>query len=129
MNTRRTPAPPPLAPERLAVIRKAAKRGIAGPAGTALQELLAEIDRMRPVMPRSDVPCPLSPTELDIVIGLARGETREQTAARRGVSLDTIRTHRLRIHRRLGVHRAAHVAAIAMAHGWVTSADVLEKRS
>ncbi|NML55306.1 response regulator transcription factor [Streptomyces sp. R302] len=128
MTTRPTPTAAPMPRARLDGIRRAVEAGVTGAEGAALRELLAEVDRMTPFMPPPNRPCLLSQIELDIVLGMARGETCPMTAERTGRTVNTVKTHRLRIHRRLGLHTGTHVVGIALANGWITPHDVLRAK-
>lgn len=111
---------PALGPARLAAIRARAARTPDTAVGRAFQDLLDEIDRLRPL----SAPNLLSPPEKAVVIGLARGETASQTAKRMGLSFHTVRTHRFRVKKRLGAVCGAQVVAIALANGWLTRDDL-----
>ncbi|MFF8412904.1 helix-turn-helix domain-containing protein [Streptomyces omiyaensis] len=127
MTTHPAPGATPLTQSRLDGIRHAVESGATGPATGIVSELLAEVDRLQAFVPIRPMDCPLSGIELDVVLGLALGETAVVTAERTGRAITTIKTHRLRIHKRLRLHRATHVVAVAMANGWITPTDVLRK--
>lgn len=55
----------------------------------------------------------LSPRLADVLYGLAAGETVGQTAARIGLTADTVKTHRERLYRKLGALNGPHAVAIA----------------
>lgn len=67
---------------------------------------------------------PLTRCQLNAVIGAARGETAQETAARLGVAVDTVRSHRIRAFARLGRSTAAGAVAVAMATGLITPGDI-----
>jgi DNA-binding CsgD family transcriptional regulator len=59
----------------------------------------------------------LSARELDVVAGLAAGDSTDQIAAALGMSPHTVRTHLRNIMRKLEARTRAHVVAIAMGDG------------
>lgn len=109
-----------LSPARLAAIRTRAERAPGTPEGRALRDLLAELDRLRPWSAAN----PLTPAEMPVVIGLALGETVNETAARTGHSPHTVRSHRRRVGKRLGAVCGAQIVAIAFANKWIHATDI-----
>ncbi|MDX3629018.1 hypothetical protein PV728_01575 [Streptomyces europaeiscabiei] len=101
----------------------------------ARQQLLAELGRMRHGAPsrdgreywkaavraaqRQSVDCPLSGSQLAVLVGAALGERPEETAARLEVPLGTIRSTRARALDRLGARNISHAVALAVAAGWI----------
>lgn len=52
-----------------------------------------------------------------VLVGLASGEDVAGTAARLGVSRDTVKSHRYRLYRVLGAASGAHAVAVAISLG------------
>lgn len=52
-----------------------------------------------------------------VLVGLAAGEEAEETAARMARSIDTVKTHRRRMYKALGVKNGAHAVAVAISLG------------
>ncbi len=70
------------------------------------------------VLRRSDAKTPsalniLSPTELEVLRLLSQGRSTKEMAAERGVSVETIATHRKRISRKIRAHSTAELVAAA----------------
>ena len=61
----------------------------------------------------------LSPREIDILGGAARGLPTECIAANYGLSVHTVRTHFRNILAKLGAHTRAHAVAIAYTEGLI----------
>jgi DNA-binding CsgD family transcriptional regulator len=61
----------------------------------------------------------LSARELDVVAGLAAGDSTDEIAAALGMSPHTVRTHLRNIMRKLEARTRAHAVAIAMGDGAV----------
>lgn len=59
----------------------------------------------------------LTQQQLEILAGLADGETNEATARRLCLSPDTIKSHKRRLYKRLGVGSAAKAVAVAYREG------------
>ncbi|MDX2538851.1 helix-turn-helix transcriptional regulator [Streptomyces scabiei] len=106
----------------------------------ARQQLLGEVGRLRHLLGvrRTDgqeqreqaartaerfVGCPLGVSQLNVLIGAARGEPAEETAERLGIAHDTVKSTRARTLRRLGARTITHAVAIAVAAGWITPAE------
>ncbi|WP_159057216.1 helix-turn-helix domain-containing protein [Streptomyces scabiei] len=101
----------------------------------ARQLLLAELGRARHGTPHRDarevrkaevraaqrhaVDCPLSGSQLAVLVGAAIGERPEETAARLDLALGTIRSTRARALDRLGALNITHAVALAVAAGWI----------
>lgn len=62
---------------------------------------------------RQEIPTALPPRLSDVLHGLASGESRGETADRLHIDLDTVRTHRMRLYKRLSARTGAHAVAIA----------------
>ncbi|GAB5559245.1 MAG: response regulator transcription factor [Synoicihabitans sp.] len=63
----------------------------------------------------------LTPREREILIALASSESVKETAARCGIAAPTVKTHRLNVMRKLGIHDVAGLTRFAMAQGLVSS--------
>lgn len=59
----------------------------------------------------------LTPRELEILSGLARGDTTKAMAARLGIAQKTVESHRLRLFDKLGAKSQAHAVSIAASLG------------
>ena len=59
----------------------------------------------------------LSARELDVIAGLAAGDSTDQIGAALGMSPHTVRTHLRNIMRKLEARTRAHAVAIAMGDG------------
>jgi DNA-binding CsgD family transcriptional regulator len=70
------------------------------------------------------LPCILTDRELQVLIGAARGETAQRTANRLGISLDTVKTHRLRLVHRMAAESIVHAVALAVLAKWITEKDL-----
>lgn len=64
-------------------------------------------------------PSPLSPRELEIVGLIARGLSTKEIASRLVLSPKTVDAHRVRIHRKLGVHDRVALTRLALERGWL----------
>lgn len=69
-----------------------------------------------------DATYPASPVQLtnqqtSVLVGLAHGESPEDTARRLCVSSSTVRTHRRAAYKRLGARTAGQAIALAMTYG------------
>lgn len=63
----------------------------------------------------------LTPRELQILFGIARGETNAAMAQRLGISANTVDRHRTNVMRKLNAHSAAELVAIALREGLLDS--------
>ncbi|MER5882671.1 helix-turn-helix transcriptional regulator [Streptomyces sp. NPDC001941] len=70
-----------------------------------------------PELPTAELCAPLSPVERDVLFGLAIGETSEETAARLCRNVETVRSHRRHIYRRLGARSGAQAVALGVSLG------------
>lgn len=111
----------PLSPTLRAAIEAWAERNPHARQARAIRTLLDEIDRLTR---RPAHPCPLTPKELDVLTGTENGETCATTGQRTGLSPHTVKVHRARIYRRLGVDTAAQAVAVAMAQGWLPATRI-----
>lgn len=105
------------------------------PAHAAIDDLLAEHERLGKQVnrlsdlqdrPRKsiDSSCPLTPVQLEALIGAALGETARESAARLGANAETVRSRRQAACARLGVHSSARAVALCCAAGWITADDI-----
>jgi len=67
---------------------------------------------------------PLSPTERLAIIGAARGETSDTTAARLHKSPETIKAQKRAVIARLGAHNMTHAVALAFAKNILQPSDL-----
>ncbi|WP_055527743.1 response regulator transcription factor [Streptomyces graminilatus] len=67
----------------------------------------------------------LTQSRLQVLIGLARGESTEDIGQRLGVSSHTIKSRRTAIYRHMGVTSGAQATGLAMARGWVRAEHIL----
>lgn len=65
----------------------------------------------------------LTSREREVLVALARSETIKETAARCGIAAPTVKTHRLNVMRKLGIHDVAGLTRYAVAQGLVRSTD------
>lgn len=70
----------------------------------------------------------MNPRLADTLHALAAGETAPETAARLGVSVETVRTRRKELYRRLGAATGAQAVEIGCRMGLVPQLDVLPAR-
>lgn len=68
--------------------------------------------------------CPLGVSQLNVLVGAARGEAPEETAARLHLADDTVKNTRKRAVIRLEARSVTHAVAIAVAAGWITPEDI-----
>lgn len=61
-----------------------------------------------------------TPAQTAIVQSLADGWTTRETAARLGVTYETVRTHAANVTRRVGATNMNHVVAIGFREGWLS---------
>lgn len=64
--------------------------------------------------------CPLSPTLLAVVAAGAEGLTREETASRLHLALDSVKTNRARAQAILGTRSFGQTIAVCVQAGWIT---------
>lgn len=60
-----------------------------------------------------------TPREVEVIRLLARGEANKEIAARLGITLSTVETHRSKIFFKLGVHSVAQLIHYAICHGLI----------
>lgn len=78
-------------------------------------ELVREVAPRRPApAPQDD---PLTPREREVLSLIARGLTNRDIAERLTLSINTIKTHRLHIYRKLDLHDRAALVRYALQHG------------
>lgn len=63
----------------------------------------------------------LTPREKEVLVALASSESIKETAARCGIAAPTVKTHRLNVMRKLGIHDVAGLTRFAVAQGLVRS--------
>ncbi|MDX2566052.1 LuxR C-terminal-related transcriptional regulator [Streptomyces scabiei] len=107
----------------------------------ARQQLLAEVGRLRHLLGvrRGDGQerreetarlaerwsgCPLGVTQLNVLVGAARGELPEETAARLHIADATVKSTRRRAVMRLEARSVTHAVAISVTAGWITPGDI-----
>ncbi|GAQ61926.1 LuxR C-terminal-related transcriptional regulator [Streptomyces scabiei] len=107
----------------------------------ARQQLLAEVGRLRHLLGvrrgegqerREETArlaerwsgCPLGVSQLNVLVGAARGEAPEETAARLHIADATVKSTRRRAVMRLEARSVAHAVAISVASGWITAEDI-----
>lgn len=62
---------------------------------------------------------------MQVLIGIARGESAEECGQRLRLSPHTVKTYRRTLYRRMRVTSGAQATGLAMAHGWVRAEHVL----
>lgn len=67
----------------------------------------------------------LTARERQVLLGIARGETNAKIAERLGLSANTVDKHRTNMMRKLSVHSAAELLALAVREGLLDSAKTL----
>jgi DNA-binding NarL/FixJ family response regulator len=65
-------------------------------------------------------PPELSAREREVLIQIAEGLSNKEIAAKLGLGVRTVETHRERIMRKLNIHHVAGLTKYALARGWVT---------
>jgi len=82
-------------------------------ARTAMDQYVAEADKHEPV-------ARLSAREREVLAHIADGKSNKEIAARLGVGVRTIETHRERTMRKLDIHNVAGLTKFAIAHGLIS---------
>ncbi|MEN3357757.1 MAG: hypothetical protein V7637_1739 [Mycobacteriales bacterium] len=85
---------------------------------TVLARLLRQWSARSPDRPAAPAP-PLTPRELDIVRGVARGRTNAELAAELAISLSTVKTHLASVQRKVGARSRTEIAVWAWDSGQV----------
>jgi DNA-binding NarL/FixJ family response regulator len=67
---------------------------------------------------------PLSPREVQVLVGIANGRSNKQIARELQLSVDTVKTHLRRLYSRMGARDRAHAVAIADRRAILSRADV-----
>ncbi|MDX3748698.1 response regulator transcription factor [Streptomyces sp. AK08-02] len=67
----------------------------------------------------------LTASRLQVLIGIARGESAEESGQRLHLSTHTIKSNRKAIYRHMQVTSGAQATGLAMARGWVSADHVL----
>jgi DNA-binding CsgD family transcriptional regulator len=100
--------------ELLAVAREAGLRT------TELREVMYDLSLpVAGVSRRAAGDCPLSPREVQVLRGLARGMVYKQIASQLGLSSSTVRSHLHNIYGKLGAGDRAQAVLIATEKGWI----------
>ncbi|MDX2552575.1 hypothetical protein ACKI1J_42880 [Streptomyces scabiei] len=68
--------------------------------------------------------CPLGVSQINVLVGAARGEAPEETAARLRIAHATVKNTRKRAVLRLGARSVSHAVAVSVAAGWITAEDI-----
>ncbi|HWL83417.1 MAG TPA: helix-turn-helix transcriptional regulator [Roseomonas sp.] len=93
------------------------RAGIAGPFGDFAGAVVLVVDRARRRAPSAALLqrlLGLSPAEAALAAGLAMGQDLKRQARRRGVSLETLRSHLASIRRKTGCRRQAELVALVL---------------
>lgn len=61
----------------------------------------------------------LTPREVDVLVGVAAGETASDTADRLHLSTETIKSYRKRIIAKMGARNGTHAVCLAMRRGLI----------
>jgi DNA-binding NarL/FixJ family response regulator len=69
---------------------------------------------------RNAEPPELTAREREVLIQIAEGLSNKEIAAKLGLGVRTVETHRERIMRKLNIHHVAGLTKYALARGWVT---------
>jgi putative nucleotidyltransferase with HDIG domain len=100
--------------ELLAVARNAGLRT------TELRDVMYDLSLpVSGVARRPGGDCPLSPREVEVLRGLARGMVYKQIASQLGLSSSTVRSHLHNIYGKLGAGDRAQAVLIATEKGWI----------
>lgn len=76
-------------------------------------------DALRPHVPEPKVTDVLTPREMDVLVGIAAGETNKQIAARFGISHRTVETHRESLMAKLDIRTVAGLTKLALEEGLI----------
>lgn len=113
-----------LSPARLAAIRAGAARVPGTPAGRAIADLLAEVDRI--AAPPTN--CPLSAASLRVLARIASGDSVEECAATLCISHHTVKSQLKIMKRKAKAISTPHLVALAFGNGWLTRHDITPGR-
>jgi DNA-binding NarL/FixJ family response regulator len=92
----------------------------AGLRTTELREVMYDLSLpVSGVARRAAGECPLSPREVEVLRGLARGMVYKQIASQLGLSSSTVRSHLHNIYGKLGAGDRAQAVLIATEKGWI----------
>ena len=73
-----------------------------------------------PGVPASpDLPCPLSPREIQVLQEIARGRSNKEIGNHLGISEQTVKNHISAILHKLGANDRTHAAILALRNGWI----------
>lgn len=102
------------------------QQGLRPTTDPALQAAVAlyRADMLRWPAPR-EWPDWLTAPFVEVLIGLARGESAEECGQRLFLSAHTVKGRRRRLYRHMGVTSGAQATGLAMARGWVRAEHVL----
>lgn len=103
-------------------------RAVISPGATArLLQQVREADSRRPAPAAEvpDLPDPLTPREIEILVLVARGYSNPEIAEHLVVSLPTVKTHVGRVLAKTGSRDRVHAVLFAFRHGLVDPAGVL----
>ncbi len=75
---------------------------------------------------RTDHPAGLTAREVEILVLLARGRTKQQIAAALSISAKTVNAHAEHIYAKIGVTSRGAAALFAMRHGLVTVGELAQ---
>jgi putative nucleotidyltransferase with HDIG domain len=84
-----------------------------------LRTLMFDMSRPGGATARATEPSPLSPTQSQVLRGLAEGKVYKEIAADLGLATSTVRTHCHNVYRRLGVNDRSQAVLRATARGWI----------
>ncbi|PKO61581.1 MAG: DNA-binding response regulator [Betaproteobacteria bacterium HGW-Betaproteobacteria-18] len=83
----------------------------------AMTEASTAATRAKPVTPTEQAMASLSPRELDILRGIARGASNKEIAREHGIVETTVKIHVQHVLRKLGVSSRVHAAVMATEQG------------
>lgn len=104
----------PISPAELVACARRVGLGAA-----ALRSVIFELPNPLPPRPRAAEPCPLTPREREILLGLADGKVYKQIGADLGLSPSTVRSHLHNVYGKLGAADRAQAVLISARRGWL----------
>ena len=84
------------------------------------------VDLLLETRVKKDIPgeaSPLTGSEIDIVVLIARGLTTKEIARQKNISFHTVNTHRKNIFRKLGINNVSELLMVAMKNGIIDTID------
>jgi putative nucleotidyltransferase with HDIG domain len=87
--------------------------------GQQLRALMFDLSRVGEATPRATEPSPLSPSERNVLRGLADGQLYKEIATDLGVSVSTVRTHCHNVYAKFGVADRSQAVLFATSRGWI----------